>query len=173
MANEILKIICDNSKLRSSHPACSFSPSTTAGTDRFTWDGMEGHPITLVCNAFTRSVPEELAPPFNYFWFIHGTRYCLNDSLPEGTVATRLDVSSSCPVSRLRTTDVDMVAAFKRNIQTTHLIEVKWKRSSFVRWETSLRSTAYGFAVSSYQCTEYSTTGYLKTPKKSDIKRNH
>ena len=44
----------------------------------------EGQPVTFVCNAFTRSVPEELAPPFNYFWFINGTRYRLNDSLPEG-----------------------------------------------------------------------------------------
>ena len=45
---------------------------------------VEGQPITFACNAFTRSVPEELAPPFNYFWFIDGTRYRLNDSLPGG-----------------------------------------------------------------------------------------
>ena len=44
----------------------------------------EGQPVTFVCNAFTRSVPEELVPPFNYFWFIDGTRYRLNDSLPDG-----------------------------------------------------------------------------------------
>ena len=44
----------------------------------------EGQPVTLSCNAFTWSVPEELALPFSYFWFIDGTRYRLGDSLTEG-----------------------------------------------------------------------------------------
>ena len=54
---------------------------TISGTQ---FPAFEGQPVTFVCNAFTRSLPEELAPPFNYCWFIDGTRYRLNASLPDG-----------------------------------------------------------------------------------------